>query len=120
MHVDGRFFFTPLEQLHCSNGGLSLNCIVLLLHTPQTHTDRPSSLDTLKRVEGVSDVWVTRYGEIMLTVIKDVCRQGEGEAPMDVFHQQSAQPEETFVEVSKLTLSAKPFHLHYLTGSQAR
>ncbi|XP_064386920.1 bifunctional 3'-5' exonuclease/ATP-dependent helicase WRN-like isoform X3 [Halichondria panicea] len=59
---------------------------------------RPSSLDTLKRVEGVSDVWVTRYGEIMLTVIKDVCRQGEGEAPMDVFHQQSAQPEETFVE----------------------
>lgn len=75
-------------------------------HTSHTsHPHRPSSLESLRRVEGVSEMWVERYGERMLTVVQDHCRQATIDVPMDVFPEKSAEPLEKLVEVNNKPLN---------------
>ena len=45
---------------------------------------RPSSVQRLKEVEGVSDVWVENFGGRMLRRIEEFCQKSGGNVPLDV------------------------------------
>ena len=57
-------------------------------------------------VEGVSDIWLSRYGEKVLKVIGDFCQKNGQDAPMDALPQQQAEPEKKLVEVPVVLVCA--------------
>ena len=45
---------------------------------------RPSVLESMKTVEGVSDVWLNKYGAHFLSSIHEFCQCSDLNVPMDV------------------------------------
>jgi Werner syndrome ATP-dependent helicase len=52
---------------------------------------RPLTLDSMKSVEGVSDVWLQKYGSEFLESIGGFCQCGEVDVPMDTHLAAAAQ-----------------------------
>ena len=72
-------------------------------------------------VEGVSDIWLSRYGEKVLKVIGDFCQKNGQDAPMDVLPQQQAEPEKKLVEVLVVLIYALieypyPYSIPFVRG----
>ena len=63
----------------------SLSCVSVILC-------RPQSLESMKSVEGVSDVWLQRYGEKFLKSIGSYCQTREEDVPMDAHLSAPSQP----------------------------
>ena len=70
-----------------------------------THTHRPLSLDSMKMVEGVSEIWLHKYGSRFLETIAKFCQTQDMQMPMDV-HKSSAtqRTQPTSVTVKACTI----------------
>ena len=55
-------------------------------------SSRPLTLDSLKLVEGVSDIWLDKYGDTFLEAVDSFCQTGDIDIPMDVHMTTAAQP----------------------------
>ena len=65
---------------------------------------RPSSLERMKEVEGVSEVWLRQYGSKVLQKIDEFCKKRGESVRMDVFPVQTqGQPQELIVQVKANT-----------------
>ena len=56
----------------------------------------------MKTVEGVSDIWLQKYGDKFLETIRTFCQTGEVDIPMDVHVTTASQhtlPKQTAVKV---------------------
>ena len=72
-------------------------CLSLPPSLPPSSFLRPSSLETMKAVEGVSDVWLQKHGDKFLVTITDFC-QRRGGVEMDVLLTPK-EPEERVIKV---------------------
>ena len=59
------------------------------------YISRPLTLDSLKSVEGVSDIWLDKYGVKFLEAIDSFCQISDVDVPMDVHMTTLAQPQPT-------------------------